>query len=89
MHTYMNVQEAAEFLRLRPSTLYAWVCAGRIPYAKIGSRILFDRNVLVQWVAARARPERSGPRSAAPQPSTARRGTPPSRPVREHVSHGS
>jgi excisionase family DNA binding protein len=36
-----NVQEAAEFLRIAPKTLYGLVSQRRIPYRKAGRRLLF------------------------------------------------
>ena len=50
---FLSVEEAAEFLRLKPSTLYSWVSNGKIPYSKVGSRILFEREALVEFVKTR------------------------------------
>jgi len=33
---FFSIQEASEFLRLKPSTLYAWVSKDKIPYSKGG-----------------------------------------------------
>jgi len=35
----LTVPEAAEVLRLRPSTLRSWVLKRRIPFVKLGSRV--------------------------------------------------
>ena len=50
---FLSVEEAAEFLRLKPSTLYSWVSNDKIPYSKVGSRILFEREALVEFVKTR------------------------------------
>ena len=50
---FLSVEEAAEFLRLKPSTLYSWVSNDKIPYSKVGSRILFEREALVEFVKMR------------------------------------
>src|SRR5438128_44762 len=52
---FLSVKEAAEFLRLKPSTLYSWVSKNKneIPYSKVGSRILFEREALVEFVKTR------------------------------------
>jgi len=51
----MLVTEAAAFLRLRPSTIRAWILRRRIPYLKLGGRVclrrvdleaLLDRSVI-------------------------------------------
>jgi excisionase family DNA binding protein len=47
----VNVTEAAEILRLRPSTIRAYVLRRRIPYVKLGRRVLFRRNDLESWIA--------------------------------------
>jgi excisionase family DNA binding protein len=39
----MLVPEAALFLRLRPSTIRAWILSRRIPYLKLGGRVCLRR----------------------------------------------
>ena len=41
-----RVEEAAEFLGIRPKTLYEWVRQGRVPYRKIGFNVRFDPDDL-------------------------------------------
>lgn len=53
MNQMLTVPEVAEKLRLSKSTVYHLVCARRIPFFKIGQKILFDEADLTQWVAAR------------------------------------
>lgn len=48
----MNIDQAAEFLGLSKSYLYRLSGAGEIPCAKIGTRTLFRRAALLEWVAA-------------------------------------
>ena len=52
---FLSIEEAAEFLRLKPSTLYAGVSKDKIPYSKIGSRILFEKEALIEFVKARGK----------------------------------
>ena len=47
---YLDVVGAAEFLSCKPSRLYALKSAGRIPFHKDGSRLLFDRGELRRYV---------------------------------------
>jgi excisionase family DNA binding protein len=49
---YLDVAGAAEFLACKPSRIYALKSAGRIPYHKDGSRLLFDRAELRAYVEA-------------------------------------
>jgi excisionase family DNA binding protein len=47
---YMNVKRAAEYLTLAPSTLYTYIHYKRIPFLKIGERVVFERQKLDDWV---------------------------------------
>lgn len=49
----LTVPELAEWLRLRPSTIYSWAAAGRIPCVRIGGRIRFSRGEILRWIEAR------------------------------------
>jgi excisionase family DNA binding protein len=48
-HKFMNVQEAADLLRLAPKTLYGLVSQRRIPYRKAGRRLIFLEADLLTW----------------------------------------
>ena len=64
-------QEVAAFLRIRLSTVYAWVHAGKIPSGRLNGVIRFRENEILAWVAAQftaptpvgAPPPRSRPTS--------------------------
>jgi excisionase family DNA binding protein len=47
---FLDVTAAAAFLSCRPSRLYALASARRIPHYKDGSRLLFDRRELREYV---------------------------------------
>ena len=47
----VNLTEAAEILRLKPSTMRAWVLRRKIPFVKLGSRVLFRRTDLESLIA--------------------------------------
>ena len=53
--TYLTVKELAEFLRLKPRTIYEMVAQNRIPYLKPeGSNILrFDLKEILDWIKRR------------------------------------
>ncbi len=82
-----RVEEAADFLCIRPKTLYEWVRQGRVPYRKIGFNVRFDPAELETWVGSQSRgPEpgdQAGARSAGSQRSPVERGTATSSPASE------
>lgn len=45
-----RVEEAADFLGIRPKTLYEWVRTDRVPYRKLGFNVRFDPEELEEWV---------------------------------------
>ena len=55
---FMNVEEAAEFLRLAPKTLYGLVSQRRVPYRKAGRRLLFLEGDLLAWTQPQAKRHR-------------------------------
>jgi excisionase family DNA binding protein len=51
-HGYMDVKAAADYLACKPDRIYALVSAERIPHHRDGSRLLFDRGELREYVRA-------------------------------------
>lgn len=47
---WLDVGEAAEYLRCPTSRIYALTSAGKIPHHHDGSRLLFRRSELDEWV---------------------------------------
>jgi excisionase family DNA binding protein len=47
---WMNVAEAAEYLRCPTSRIYALTSAGKIPHHHDGARLLFRKSELDAWV---------------------------------------
>ncbi len=43
---YLNVEEAAEKFRIAKGTLYNWVYQKKIPYRKMGKRLIFVEREL-------------------------------------------
>ena len=59
----LDVEEAAALLKVSKKTVYNRVKANSIPYARLGRKLLFHRQSLVQWIADgadRANPVREG-----------------------------
>ncbi|MGD8330281.1 MAG: helix-turn-helix domain-containing protein [Acidobacteriota bacterium] len=73
MATLWRVEEAAEYLGIRPKTLYEWVRLDRVPYRKIGFNVRFDPDELARWTAKQARgadPAAASPQAEQPAPET-------------------
>jgi len=49
-----RVEQAADYLGIRPKTLYEWVRHGRVPHRKLGFNVRFDPDELQDWVDAKA-----------------------------------
>ncbi len=49
----LNIKEAAEYLNLSSKTLYTYTEKAKIPFYKIGSRILFKTEELDAWLKER------------------------------------
>ena len=47
----MDLQEAADYLRISPDTLYKYAAAGFVPAFKLGNRWRFRRTGLDGWTA--------------------------------------
>lgn len=45
----MTLEEVAEYLRLKPQTIYTWAQEKKIPAAKIGKEWRFRRSVIDKW----------------------------------------
>lgn len=50
----LTVQEAADFLRIGRNFLYQLKAANKVPYHKIGMRLVFFKHELVEWIASGA-----------------------------------
>lgn len=50
-NTYMTVKMTSEYLHVSRSLIYQWVGKDFIPYEKAGSRIIFIRDKIDQWVS--------------------------------------
>lgn len=46
----LTPEEAAAFLQVKRSTIYAWVHQGFIPHVKLGGRLRFRRSALEDWL---------------------------------------
>jgi excisionase family DNA binding protein len=52
----LTVPETAAFLRLKTSTIRAWVCKRKIPYVKLGRMVRIRRSDAEAFIEARIVP---------------------------------
>jgi len=47
----MTLEEVANYLRLKPQTIYTWAQQKKIPAAKLGKEWRFKRSMIDAWFA--------------------------------------
>jgi len=47
---FLDIDELAEYIHLSKSSLYKRVCYRTIPFVKVGTRTVFVREQIDQWV---------------------------------------
>ena len=52
MTTILTLDEAAEYLRCSPSTIYRLIRQGTIPHFRVGTNYRFSGEELNKWMAA-------------------------------------
>ena len=45
----MTLEEVAEYLRVKPQTIYTWAQEKKIPAAKLGKEWRFKKSMIDQW----------------------------------------
>ncbi len=45
----MTLEEVAQYLKVKPQTIYTWAQEKRIPAAKLGKEWRFKRSVIDRW----------------------------------------
>ena len=53
MQTLLTVDELAEFLKLKHSTIYNWCHLKKIPYLKVCGVIRFPKDNIDKWLEER------------------------------------
>ena len=49
----MTIAQVSEYLQISRHTIYNWISQRRIPYSKVGGRVRFKREDIVQWSEGR------------------------------------
>lgn len=60
MTRLINVDELADYLRLKKQTIYNWLHQGKISGIKVGGVWRFDRREIDDWLKSRRRFSQSG-----------------------------
>jgi len=55
MNDFLTVKELCEWIRLSRSKVYALVTANKIPHAKVGGKILFDKEKIKIWIETQSK----------------------------------
>ena len=50
MKKYISVKDLAEYISMKPSTIYGWVHEGYIPHYKIGGGVRFNIEEIERWI---------------------------------------
>ncbi len=45
----MTLEEVAQYLKVKPQTIYTWAQEKKIPAAKIGKEWRFKRSIIDEW----------------------------------------
>jgi excisionase family DNA binding protein len=56
----IDIDEAAKFLGVYKGTLMRWAKEGKIPYAKIGSRWIFSKKRIREYILQQMDKEKDG-----------------------------
>ncbi len=54
MEKLLNIKEVAELIGLSRATIYSYVSNKSIPHIKLGTRTLFSKSELENWITKRA-----------------------------------
>ena len=59
MDRLLTIDDLAEWLQVKPRTIYQWVHEGYIPVIKLGSLVRFDQASITAWIRKREAPGRA------------------------------
>jgi len=49
IHDIMTLEEVANYLKLKPQTIYTWAQEKKIPAAKLGKEWRFKKSIIDEW----------------------------------------
>ncbi len=59
-HEILTLEEVAQYLRLKPQTIYKWAQEKRIPAVKLGKEWRFRKSILDRWLDEQLLGDESG-----------------------------
>jgi len=62
IHRLLTIGEVADWLQVKPRTIYQWIHTGYIPVIKLGVLVRFDQASIVAWVKKKETSGRSSKR---------------------------
>jgi excisionase family DNA binding protein len=51
---FLTVKELCDWIRLSRSKVYSLVTSNKIPHAKVGGKILFDKEKIKIWIESQS-----------------------------------
>jgi excisionase family DNA binding protein len=55
----LTAEQVADYLQVRPSTIYQWTHTGYIPHVKLGNRVRFRLSQADGWIEKKSKSEKS------------------------------
>ena len=55
MDKLLTIEQVADFLQVKQSTIYAWIHQQYIPYVKVGRLVRFQKSRVEKWLEDRER----------------------------------
>ena len=49
-HQFLTIKELSKWIRLSESHLYCLVSKNKIPYIKLGGKLLFNTSKITEWI---------------------------------------
>ena len=47
---FLTVEELADLCHVRKRTVYDWIAKDAVPYRKVGRRVLFPLDEILEWI---------------------------------------
>ena len=65
----LTVEEVAEYCQLSQSTIYHWLCEGKLKHVKLGTAVRIRRQDLDRVVLQRVQPKANGSNGSGESPA--------------------
>jgi excisionase family DNA binding protein len=65
----LTVEQVAEYCQLSQSTIYHWLCDGKLKHVKLGTAVRIRRQDLDRFVLQRVQPKGNGSNGSGESPA--------------------